>query len=227
MAYSHTRYAAHRHLPRNHHGGKRKNNDTSMLLSLCLLAFLALSGFVAFKMLPTFEFRIGTLFSAHPPYNQDSITLGEIQLGATMNSLRNAHPGATKRIAASGAVTLSFSNNHTQYTVWYGKDGAKTVAFKARQSRTIVGVSEDDFVGDIATHYGAPSLAACSRRLTDGMRDCHFSWWVPGGIRLDLNSRQFSNVPTSTLRTTMQITNTRMEDLMRRTGQHAQRRPAY
>lgn len=217
MAYVHPQM-------KNKRGG---NGDISVLVSMCMFAFLILGAFVAFKMLPTFEFKIGNFFVSRAEQTNQATTLGPVQLGSTIDAVRKAHPAATKNATALGATTLSFADGNDQYIVWYASEGTKTVAFKARQSRKIVGVTEDEFVGDLAARYGAPSLASCSRRLADGMRDCHFSWWVPGKIRLDLNSRQFMNNAEPTLLITMQITDTRVEGRMRRTGQRVQSSRAY
>lgn len=213
----------HPHMNQNRTG----NGDISTLLAMCMFAFIILGAFVAFKMLPAFEFKIGDLFVSPAAQTNHATVLGPIALGTTIDAVRESHPRAAKSVSALGATTLSFADGNDQYIVWYGDDGNDRVAFKARQSRRIVGVSEDEFVGDLAARYGAPSLASCSRRLADGMRDCHFSWWVPGQIRLDLNSRQFMNNLVPTLLTTMQITDTRMEGRMRRTGQRVKATAAY
>lgn len=217
MAISHPQMKQHRN----------GNGDISVLLAMCVFAFIILGAFLAFKMLPTFEFRIGDLFISQAAHKKDSSTLGPVQLGSTIDAVRSTHPRATKGITPSGSLTMAFADGSDQYIVWYGEDGPNHVAFKARQSRTIAGVSEDEFVGDIAGRYGAPSLASCSRRLADGMRDCHFSWWVPGKIRLDLNSRQFMTNQVPTLKISMQITDTRMEGRMQRSGQRATSPRAY
>jgi len=217
MAISHPQMNKHR----------KGNGDISVLLAMCMFAFIILGAFVAFKMLPTFEFKIGDLFISQAAYKKDSTTLGPVQLGSTIDAVRSTHPRATKSKTSSGSITMSFADGSDQYIVWYGEDGPKHVAFKARQNREIAGVSEDEFVGDLAGRYGAPSLASCSRRLADGMRDCHFSWWIPGQIRLDLNSRQYMTNEVPTLKISMQITDTRMEGRMQRTGQHAKSPRSY
>ena len=214
---------AHPQMKRNRSG----NGDISMLLTLCMFAFLILGAFVAFKMAPPFEFKLGNLFISQPAQTNQATMLGPVELGDTIDAVRKSHPAAIKSVSARGGTSLSFADGNDQYIVWYGNDGPKTVAFKARQNRKVIGVTEDEFVGDLAAHYGAPSLASCSRRLADGMRDCHFSWWVPGKIRLDLNSRQFMDNTVPTLIVTMQITDTRMEGRMRRDGQRVQATKAY
>lgn len=84
------------------------------------------------------------------------------------------------------------------------------MAYKARQVQIIENQSEDKFVGQLSKEYGPPSLPSCSRRITDGIRDCHFSWWVPDNVRIDLNSRDVKNARTPSLKISMQITDTRM-----------------
>lgn len=79
-------------------------------------------------------------------------------------------------------------------------------------------MSEDDYLSTIAKRYGAPSVSSCSRRITDGMRDCRFTWWMPGELRLDMNSRQDTRASSSTPRLMVSLvaTDTRLENRIRR-----------
>lgn len=196
---------------------KRKgDNDITILLVMCAVAFLILGGLVLIKITPGTEFKLGSFFSAIGAKEHPGYTLGSVKLGTTMDVLRLQQPHAQKGITASGAITLAFDEQDAQYTVWYGEDGPYHIAYKARQSRIVTGMSEDDYIGEIAKRFGAPSVASCTRRITDGMRDCRFSWWMPGELRLDLNSRQDLSATTPRLMITLITTDTRLEGRLQR-----------
>ncbi len=195
-------------------------NDIVMLLAMCAFAFFVLGSFIAIKMIPDSEIKVGSFFSTYFDNRDDSsFMLGSVKLGTSIDQVRNRHANVVKGVTADGSITMAFLDGNERYIVWYGEDGPTHVAYKARQSQTLPGVSEDDFIGSIAERYGAPSLSSCSRRITDGMRDCQFSWWIPGEVRMDVNSRQDPRATQQSLQVTMQITDTRQEGRMRRTAQ--------
>ena len=82
-------------------------------------------------------------------------------------------------------------------------------------------------VGAIAERYGAPSLASCSKRMTNGLRDCQFSWWIPGEVRMDINSRQDTRGGATKLTVTTQITDTRVAGRLHRTASRTTGSTAY
>jgi len=193
-----------------------RRNDITVLLAMCGFLFLVLGTFALIKFTPGLEFRLGSFFSMIGPNAQSGYQLGNVKLGTTMDVLRRSQPDAQKAITSGGAILMSFADGDAKYMVWYGEDGPYHIAYKARQNRTITGMSEDDYIGTIAKRYGAPSVSACTRRITDGIRDCRFSWWMPGEMRLDLISRQDATDPSATtatpnLEVTMIATDTRLE----------------
>jgi len=209
-----------------HYKTQNKRSDTSKLAILCLISFIALGSFAAIKMVPEGDFSLAQFFSTKKSNNKHAVELGGVELGSTIDLVRNTQPEATKSLTATGAITMAFAEKDSAYMVWYGEDGPNHVAYKARQTRIIRDMSEDEFVGQLTVKYGAPTLSSCSRRVTDGIRDCHFSWWIPKDIRLDLSSRQFSKSPTPTLKVMMQITDTRMDLRLQRTAQRTAGRKA-
>ena len=206
----------------------KMRSDIAVLVSMCIFTFLVLGGFVANKLLPESDIKFGAVFQSYFEKGDDTaFKVGTVKLGTTIDRVRNRHANAVKGITADGAITLSFLDGTDRYMVWYGENGPNHVAYKARQSREIKGVTEDDFIGSIAERYGAPSLSSCSRRIVDGLRDCQFSWWIPGEIRLDINSRQNPRALTPSLKVTMQMTDTRQEGRMRRTAQRTETLKSY
>jgi len=199
---------------------EKRENDIAVLVAMCLFSFLVLGTFAMVKFTPGMEFKLGSFFSIIGATEHPGYQLGNVKLGTTMDVLRTRQPGAQKAMTARGAITLSYQEDNSDYTVWYGEDGPYHIAYKARQNRIITGMSEDDYIGSIARLYGAPSVSTCSRRITDGLRDCRFSWWMPGEIRLDLNSRQDLSQNNSTaqprLMVTQVATDTRLEGRIRR-----------
>jgi len=189
----------------------RKKNDIVVLLAMCAFVFLVLGTFMAIKFTPGVEFKLGSFFSMIGSNGQSHYQLGNVKLGTTLNVLRQSQPNAQKAITSGGAILLSFTEGDAKYMVWYGEDGPYHIAYKARQNRIITGMSEDDYIGTIAKRYGAPSVSSCTRRITDGVRDCRFSWWMPGEIRLDLISRQNKTASLPHLDITMIATDTRLE----------------
>jgi len=199
----------------------KKRSDTSTLAILCLCSFVALGAFVGIKMAPDSGFSLSQFFTiAAPSQKNEAVMLGGIELGSSMDSALKTHPGAAKSITSSGAITMAFGDKDTHYIVWYGENKNQTVAYKARQNRTLVGITEDEFVGNLTTKFGPPSLSSCSRRIENGLRDCHFSWWIGNDIRLDLTSRQFTNRAIPKLKITLQTTDTRMALRLQRSAKN-------
>ncbi|MBL4613365.1 MAG: hypothetical protein JKY27_00610 [Magnetovibrio sp.] len=193
-----------------------RQNDIKVLLVMCAFSFLVLGSFVAIQMVPGLKFNLGSLFSTIRTNEQPGYALGNVKLGTTLDVLRERHPNAQTGISSSGVITLAFAEKDARYTVWYAEDGPYHIAYKARQNQIITDMSEDDYISSIAKRYGAPSVSSCTRRLSDGLRDCRFSWWMPGKLRLDMNSRQNPNATTPRLMITLVATDTRMESRIRR-----------
>lgn len=207
-------------------------SDIIVLLAMCSFAFLVLGAFIAFKVLPQTDVEVGAFFNSYFDKRDDkSFKLGTVQLGSSIEQVRKRHVSAIKGVTADGSVTLAFLDGNDSYMVWYGENGPLHIAYKARQTRVITDASEDEFIGSIAERYGAPSLSTCSRRIADGLRDCQFSWWIPGEVRLDVNSRQDLHAARradgAALKVTMQITDTRAEGRLRRTAQRTRTLNAY
>lgn len=195
-------------------------SDITVLLAMCVFAFLVLGAFIAIKVMPSNDIQVSTFFKSYFDARDDqSFKLGSVKLGTSIEQVRNRHVSAVKGVTADGSITMAFLDGKDRYMVWYGEDGPLHIAYKARQSRTLSNTTEDEFVGSIAERYGAPSLSTCSRRITDGMRDCQFSWWIPGEVRMDVNSRQDPHAANPVLKVTMQITDTRQAGRLRRTAQ--------
>ncbi|PCI38771.1 MAG: hypothetical protein COB46_10655 [Rhodospirillaceae bacterium] len=198
---------------------KSKSATKSTLVVLCMLSFMAIGAVAVVKKAPNVEFSFSQFFSIYAPTENAAISLGEVTLGSTMSAIRNTQPGATMGVTRSGDITLAFTDKASAFMVWYSEVDSRHVAYKARQAHTVKGISEDDYIGGLALKYGAPSLATCSRRVTDGIRDCHFSWWIKDDIRLDLTSRQRTKTRNSDLQVTLQITDTRLDlKLQRKTA---------
>ena len=190
---------------------RRRDNDMAILFAMCVFTFLVLGTYVMIKITPGMEFKLGSFFSMIGGDPSSSYQLGKVKLGTTMDVLRTSQPGAQKTMASNGAILMSFTEEDAHFIVWYGEDGPYHTAYKVRQNRTITDMSEDDYIGTIAKRYGAPSVSTCSKRITDGLRDCRFSWWMPGEVRLDLVSRQDIGAPTPSLDITLITTDTRLE----------------
>lgn len=194
-------------------------SEIMVLLAMCVFAFLVLGAFLAVKFLPAQDYEFGRFVHNYlNPRNEQALVLGQVQLGTTMDRVRDDHRHAVKGVTRDGSITLAFLDGQDKYIVWYGENGPYHVAYRARQTRVVEGVSEDELVGAIVERYGAPSLASCSKRMTDGLRDCQFSWWIPGEVRMDVNSRQDTRGPTTKLTVTTQITDTRMAGRLQRTA---------
>lgn len=205
---------------RNKEPERSMRSDIIVLMAMCGFAFLVLGAFIAIKMMPATELKIGAFINSYfDARDETSFTLGDIKLGATIDQVRNRHANAIKGVTADGSITMAFLDGTDRYIVWYGENGPQHIAYKARQIRELNGVTEDEFIGSIAERYGAPSLSTCSRRIVDGMRDCQFSWWIPGEVRLDVNSRQDPEATQPVLKITLQITDTRQEGRLHRAAQ--------
>ena len=203
-------------------------SDIVVLLAMCTFAFLVLGGFLALKFLPTQEYEFGRFVHNYlNPRDEQAMTLGQVQLGTTMDQVRDRYGHTVKGVTRDGSITLAFLDGTDRYIVWYGEDGPMHVAYKARQTRELEGVSEDDMIGAIAERYGAPSLASCSKRVTNGLRDCQFSWWIPGEVRLDINSRQDTRGDVTKLTVATQITDTRVAGRLHRTASRTAAASAY
>jgi len=206
--------------PYQNEPARAQRNDIFALLAMCAFAFLALGTFVTVKYFPEAHVKIGVFFNSYYDVRDEtSFKLGVVKLGTTIDDVRKRHAEAFKSVTADGAITLSFLDGEQRYTVWYGEDGPYHVAYKARQVSELTGVTEDEYIGAIAERYGAPSISTCSRRIVDGFRDCQFSWWIPGEVRLDVNSRQDPRASAPVLTVTQQITDTRREGRLQRTAQ--------
>ena len=198
---------------------KSKTAKKSTLVVLCMLSFIALGVVAVVKKAPNVEFSFNQFFSIYTPPEDTAVSLGDVTLGSTMSAIRSTRPNATMSVTRSGDITLAFTEKSSAFMVWYSEVDSRHVAYKARQARTIKGMSEDDYIGELALKYGAPSLATCSRRVTDGIRDCHFSWWIQDDIRVDLTSRQRTKNKNADLQVTLQITDTRLDfQLQRKTA---------
>lgn len=195
---------------------KPKTSKKSTLVVLCMLSFMALGIVAVVKKAPNVAFSFKQFFSVYASSENNAISLGDVKLGTTMSDVRSLQPDATMSVTRSGDITLAFTEKASAFMVWYSEVDSRHVAYKARQARTVKGMSEDDFIGELALKYGSPSLATCSRRVTDGIRDCHFSWWIKDDIRLDLTSRQRTKNKDSDLQVTLQITDTRMDSRLQR-----------
>lgn len=226
MAHS-TTNAHHPREPRTRQGSTMKS-EIMVLLAMCTFAFIVLGVVVALKMLPDSEIQIGRFLNGYfDVRDENSLSLGKVKLGTTIDHVRNRYNKAVKGITQDGSITLAFLDGEDKYIVWYGEDGPNHVAYKARQTQLLTGTSEDDFIGSIAERYGAPSLASCSQRVADGLRDCHFSWWIPGEVRLDVNSRQDTRLTNPPLKVTLQITDTRMAGRLQRSATHSESAAHY
>jgi len=197
---------------------KSGDNDIKVLVWMCLIAVLVLSSFAMIQVIPGAQFKIGALFSSMGMTEHPGYELGNVKLGTTMDVLRETQPQAQKSITANGSIALSFNEDDANYVVWYGEDGPYHIAYKARQNRIVTGMSEDEFISKITTKYGAPSVSTCTQRLMDDVRDCRYSWWMPGELRLDLISRQSTNTTNGAnkLSVTLTATDTRLEGRIRR-----------
>ncbi|MBL4692098.1 MAG: hypothetical protein JKY92_02070 [Magnetovibrio sp.] len=185
------------HFKTKHPHKKRSELSTLMLLSVLTLGILG-------------SMMVTNIFSFSSFSKTNAVSLGGVELGSSLDSFRDQQPQATSDLTRFGSLTMTFADLDSAYRIWYGEDGQNTVAYKARQSRVIDGISEDEFVGQLSMEYGPPSLSSCSRRVMDGIRDCHFSWWVPDNVRIDLNSRQIKKSSGPQIQITLQITDTRM-----------------
>ncbi len=177
---------------------------------MCLFVLLVLGALAIFKFSSHPDIKIGRFFSVFSARTSDRMRLGDIELGTTMEMLRERHPNAIKTASAHGVVTLAFARDNNRYTVWYAKEGSYRVAYKARRNLDVGGVSEDEYLRKITQRYGAPSLSSCSKSLIDGLRNCRYTWWLPGRIRLDVDSRQDIHAAVARLRITTQITDTQL-----------------
>lgn len=193
-----------------------KDNDLAMLITLCVFAFLMLGGFVFVKMTPGVDFNIAALFSMAGVKEDPAYQLGNVRLGTTLDVLRKDFPHAYKAMSANGSVTMSFSADDGDYTVWYGEDGPTHLAYKVRQNYAADPVSEDELINAVAKRYGAPSVSTCSKRTTDRARECRYSWWLRGELRLDMITRLGLREAPTTTHVTMMATDTRMENQVRR-----------
>ena len=193
-----------------------KDNDLAMLLTLCLFAFLMLGGFVFVKMTPGVDFNFAALFSLAGVKEDPAYKLGNVRLGTTLDILRKDFPNAYKAMSANGSVTMSFSDADGDYTVWYGEDGPTHLAYKVRQNYASQDASEDELVNSIAKRYGSPSISTCSKRSTDGARECRYSWWLRGELRLDMVTRNGMREAPSLTNVTMMATDTRLEGQVQR-----------
>ncbi len=193
-----------------------KDTDIKTLALMCLFAFFILGSFIMIKMTPGMEFKISTFFSMAGVRDHPGYQLGNVKLGTTMDILRKDHPDAYKAMAPNGAVTLSYTDTDGNYTVWYGEDGPYHIAYKARRNHTVTDTSEDEFIRNVSKRYGGPSVTSCNRRLTDGMQECKYSWWMPGELRLDVISRRDPSVARGDMNVTMMATDTRLEGRIRR-----------
>ncbi|MEG3617981.1 hypothetical protein V5T82_05890 [Magnetovibrio sp. PR-2] len=193
-----------------------KDNDLTMLLMLCLFAFLMLGGFVFVKVTPGVDFNFAALFSMAGVKNDPAYQLGNVRLGTTLDILRKDFPNAYKAMSANGSVTMSFSDDDGDYTVWYGEDGPMHMAYKVRQNYNAQSVSEDELVNTVAKRYGRPSVSECSKRSTDGVRECRYSWWLRGELRLDMVTRLSQREAPGITQVTMMATDTNMETQVRR-----------
>ncbi len=193
---------------------KPNANELPMLLAMCVFSFLVLGTYAMVKFTPGMEFKLGALFSTANDRPSSAYLIGNIKLGTTMDVLRAAHPNAQKAIAPNGSITLGFADAGSTYQIWYGEDGPSLIAYKARHDQIIEGISEDDYINTLAKDYGSPSLSTCTRRTSDGVRDCRFSWWMPGDMRVDLISRQDQSPSPSRLMVTTITTDTRLEGRM-------------
>jgi hypothetical protein len=199
---------------------RNTRSDIVILLTMCTFAFVIFGAGLALKMTPTSVFNFSALFSSHSTKHVDATTtLGPVKLGSSLDEVRKLYEHAFKGITADGSITLAFMDGNDHYIVWYGEDGPLHIAYKIRQTRILNGVSEDDYIGSIAERYGAPSMSTCSKHFSDGLRDCQFSWWVPGEVRLDVNSRQDTHDTKQRLKITRQITDSRLEGRFIRTAQ--------
>ena len=196
---------------------RSRDNDIRVLLWMCLIAFMVLSSFAAVKLIPGAEFRLDALFKTWSGNGHPNYQLGKVKLGTTMNILEDRHPGAQKAVAANGSIALSFNEADARYLVWYALDGPYHIAYKARQNRDVTGVSEADYVAKFVQEYGAPSVSTCSKRIMDAVRDCHYSWWLPAELRVDLITRVgTSATATDKLHVTLTATDTHMENRIQR-----------
>jgi|GEM_PF-1331569 len=190
---------------------RHRDNDIGALFAMVVFTFLVLGTFIMIKVTPGMEFKLGSFFSMIGGSTQPNYHLGKVELGTTMDVLRTRQPDAQKTMASNGAILMSFTEEDAQFIVWYGEDGPYHTAYKVRQNRTITGMSEDEYIATFAKRYGAPSVSTCSKRITDGLRDCRFSWWMPGEVRLDMISRQSNDAPVQRLDITLITTDTRLE----------------
>lgn len=220
MAYSYapapTAYNKH-----NRRKAKPQRNEIKVLLTMCVAAILALGTVVTLTMASGMDFNLTNFFANYGAKDKapKELELSGVKLGTTIDALRARHPAARKGLTTSGAITMTFQDQGLPTMVWYGENGPSHVAYKMRQTSFITGMSEDEYVGQIVERYGAPSLASCSRRVSGGIRDCQFSWWVPGQLRLDLNSRQHignDREASDVLKITTQVTDTRLEGRFKR-----------
>lgn len=192
--------------------------ELPMLIAMCLFSFLVLGTYMLIKFTPGMEYKLGSLFYGATARASSAYQVGSINLGTTIDVLRAQHPHAQKAIAPNGSITMAFNDANSTYQIWYAEDGPNHIAYKARQDQVIKGMSEDDYINTKSKEYGAPSVSSCTRRTSDGVRDCRFSWWMPGEMRIDIISRQ-EQAPDHTalasrLMVTTLTTDTRLEGRM-------------
>lgn len=198
-----------------------KGKEVPILLAMCLFSFLVLGTYLLIKFTPGMEYKLGAMFYATNDRFSSAYQVGNVRLGTTMDVLRAVQPHAQKAIAPNGAITMAFVDGDSSYQIWYAEDGPYNIAYKARKDQVVMGQSEDDYINALAKEYGAPSVSSCSRRTSDGVRDCRFSWWMPGEIRIEVISRQDQSVDktdaSASLSVTTITTDTRLEGRMFRT----------
>lgn len=175
--------------PRFLTGNGKTNADASILGMLCIFSLLMLASYIMVMNPKALSNETTSFFVELSESKNQRFQMGHIKLGSSLADLRKLRSDAIAGVTSSGNVSAIYKDGGATYSAWYGTEGSRNFSYRVRYDNNFTNTDEDAFISEISERFGGPSTSSCNARITDGMRACKFSWWLPDAVRLDVSTR--------------------------------------
>ena len=171
---------------------KKEDRSFSMtcLVLLCLLGFLALTGFLFYKANYGTDVSWVSLFFEQK-VKKDKFKLEGVSLGMTPEMVRRLHSNLilTDRGDGEKKGTYVSEKGGAFTTLFLDADGGRK-AYRMQFVQAYKSLTESEIIGRLSKGYGIPATSSCLRRAVRRILECRYSWLVSGGVSLNALIRE-------------------------------------
>lgn len=167
-----------------------QKEDVSILVALCLFSLILLAAYLTVINRNMVTGEVTSFFTEISKSKNQRFQIGDMKIGSSLMSLKKIKPSAIVGVNATGQVSAQYKDGDATYTAFFGNEGSRSFSYIIRYDNVFNNTDEDAVINEISEKYGSPSTNSCNARITDGVRACKFTWWLPDGIILDAVTRQ-------------------------------------